>query len=78
MAHSAAKFATISPMAADVDGKIFAFIGDRLDTQEPRAILIPATAWTTWTTYKVNNDEKPMLAHYKDNEHYGQLYQDAG
>ena len=78
MAHSAAKFATISPMADDVDGKIFAFIGDRLDTQEPRAILIPATAWTTWTTYKVNNDEKPMLAHYKDNEHYGQLYQDAG
>ena len=78
LAHSAAKFATISPMAADVDGKIFAFIGDRHDTQEPQAILIPASAWTTWTAYKVNDDEKPMLAHYKDNEHYGQLYQEAG
>ena len=31
-----------------------------------------------WTTYKVNDDEKPMLEHYKDNEHYGQLYQEAG
>jgi len=78
MAHSAAKFATISPMADDVDGKIFAFIGDRLDTQEPQAILIPANAWTTWTMYKVNDGEKPMLEHYKDNEHYGQLYQEAG
>jgi hypothetical protein len=71
MAHSAAKFATISPMADNVDGKIFTFIGDRLDTQEPQAILIPASAWMTWKTYKVNDDEKPMLEHYKDNEHYG-------
>ena len=78
LAHSAAKFATISPMAANVDGKIFAFIGDRHDTQEPRAILIPASAWTTWITYKVNDDEKPMLEHYKDIAHYGHLYQVAG
>jgi hypothetical protein len=51
MAHSVAKFATINPIAEDVDGKIFAFIGDRLSDQEPQAILIPTNAWTTWTTH---------------------------
>jgi hypothetical protein len=35
MAHSVAKFTTINPIADDVDGKIFAFIGDRLSNQEP-------------------------------------------
>ncbi len=35
MAHSVAKFATINPIAKDVDGKIFAFIGNRLSDQEP-------------------------------------------
>ena len=35
MAHSVAKFATINPIADNVDGKIFAFIGDRLFNQEP-------------------------------------------
>ena len=58
MAHSAAKFATINPMADNVDGKIFAFIGDRLNNQEPQAILIPTNAWLTWSSHKVANDEK--------------------
>ncbi len=78
MAHSAAKFATISPMADNVDGKIFAFIGDRLKTQEPQAILIPTNAWLTWTSHKVTNNERMMLEHYKDKTHYGELYQETG
>jgi hypothetical protein len=56
MAHSAAKFATINPMADDVDGKIFTFFGDRLKNQEPRAILIPTNAWLTWSSHKVANN----------------------
>ncbi len=78
MAHSAAKFATINPMADDVDGKIFAFIGDRLANQEPRAILIPAKAWLTWSSHKVANNEKTMLDPYKDKKYYGDLYQETG
>ncbi len=35
MAHSVAKFATINPIADNMDGKISAFIGDRLSDQEP-------------------------------------------
>jgi hypothetical protein len=78
MAHSAAKFATINPMADNVDAKIFAFIGDRLKNQEPRAILIPTNAWLTWPSHKVANDEKTMLDHYKDKKNYGDLYQETG
>ncbi len=44
MAHSVAKFATVNPIAGEVDGKIFAFIGDRLINQEPRTVLIPTNA----------------------------------
>jgi hypothetical protein len=51
MAHSVAKFATINPIAEDMDGKIFAFISDRLSNQETQAILIPTNAWTTWMTH---------------------------
>ncbi len=64
MAHSIAKFATINPIAEGVDGKIFAFISNRLNDQEPRAILIPTNAWTTWTTHKVGKDVKTMTEHY--------------
>ena len=64
MAHSVAKFATINPITEDVDGKIFAFIGNRLSDQEPWAILIPTNAWTTWTTHKVGKDVKTMTEHY--------------
>jgi hypothetical protein len=56
VAHSIAKFATINQIAEDVDGKIFAFIGDRLSDQEPQAILIPTNAWMTWTMHKVGNN----------------------
>ncbi len=65
-------------MAEDVDGKIFAFIGDKLSNQEPRAILIPTNAWTTWTTHKVGMDVKTMTEHYKDRRNYGKLYREAG
>jgi hypothetical protein len=78
MAHSAAKFATINPMVDNVNGKIFAFIGNRLKNQEPRAILIPTNAWLTWLSYKVANDEKTMLDHYKDKKNYKDLYQETG
>ncbi len=78
MAHSVAKFATINPIAEDVGGKIFAFIGDRLSNQEPWAILIPTNVWTTWTTHKVGKDVKTMTEHYKDRRNYGGLYQEAG
>jgi hypothetical protein len=78
MAHSVAKFATINPIAEDVDGKIFAFIGNRLSGQEPQAILIPTNAWRTWTTHKVGMDVKMMTDHYKDRRNYGKLYQEAG
>jgi hypothetical protein len=74
MAHSIAKFATINPIAEDVDGKIFAFIGDRLSNQESQAILIPTNTWTTWTTHKVNKDMKTMTDHHKDKRNYGGLY----
>ncbi len=66
MAHSVAKFATINPIVEDVDGKIFAFIGNRLSNQEPQAILIPTNAWMTWTTHNVGNVVKMMTEHYKD------------
>ncbi len=75
MAHSVAKFATINPIAEYVDGKIFAFIGDRLSNQEPHAILIPTNAWMMWTTHKVGKDVKAMTEHYKDRRNYGELYQ---
>ncbi len=78
MAHSVAKFATINPIAEDVEGKIFAFIGDRLSNKEPQAILIPTNAWTTWMTHKVGNNVKMMTEHYKDKQNYGSLYQEAG
>jgi hypothetical protein len=78
MAHSVAKFATINPIVEDVDGKIFAFIGNRLSNQEPQAILIPTNAWMTWTTHNVGNVVKMMTEHYKDEWNYGSLYQDAG
>jgi hypothetical protein len=78
MAHSVAKFATNNPIAEDVDGKIFAFIGDRLSNQEPQAILIPTNAWTRWTTHKVGKDVKAMTEHYKYRRNYGGLYQEAG
>jgi hypothetical protein len=78
MAHSVAKFATINPITEDVDGKIFAFIGNRLSDQEPWAILIPTNAWTNLTTHKVGKDVKTMTEHYKDRRNYGGLYQQAG
>ncbi len=78
MAHSVAKFATINPITEDVDGKIFAFIGNRLSDQEPRAILIPTNAWTTWTTHKVGKDVKMMTEHYKGRRNYSELYQEVG
>ncbi len=78
MAHSAAKFATINPMVDNVDGKIFAFIGDRLANQEPRAILISTNAWLTWSSHKVANDKKTMLDHYKDKKYYREIYQERG
>jgi hypothetical protein len=78
MAHSVAKFATTNPIAEDVDGKIFTFIGDRLSNQEPQAILIPTNAWTTWTMHKVGNNVKMMTEHYKDKQNYGSLYQEGG
>ncbi len=37
MAHCIAKFATIKPIAEDVDWKILVFIGNRLSDQEPQA-----------------------------------------
>jgi hypothetical protein len=70
MAHSVAKFATINPIADDMDGKIFAFIGDRLSDQEPRAILIPTNTWITWMTHKVGNNMKKMLEHYKEKNNH--------
>ncbi len=78
MAHSVAKFATINPITDNVDGKIFAFIGDRLCDQEPRAILIPTNTWIMWTTHKVSKDVKKMLEHYKEKKNYRELYQEAG
>jgi hypothetical protein len=78
MAYSVAKFATINPIADDVDAKIFAFIGDRISDQEPRAILIPTNEWITWTTHKVGNDMKKMLEHYKEKKNYEELYHEAG
>ncbi len=78
MVHSIAKFATINPTAEDVDGTIFAFIGDRLSNQEPQAILILTNAWTTWMTHKVGNNVKMMTEHYKDKQNYGSLYQEVG
>jgi hypothetical protein len=78
MAHSVAKFATINPIADNVDGKIFAFIGNRLSDQEPQAILIPTNAWITWRAHKVGNDVKKMLEHYKEKKNYGELYHEAG
>ncbi len=78
MAHSIAKFATINPIADDVDGKIFAFIGNRLSDQEPRSILIPTNVWIMWTTHKVSNDTKKMLEHFKEKKNYGELYREAG
>jgi hypothetical protein len=77
MAHSVAKFATINPIAEDMDRKIFAFIGDRLSDQEPQAILIPTNAWTMWTTHKVGMDVETMTEHYKDRRNYSKLYQEA-
>jgi hypothetical protein len=68
MAHSVAKFATINPIAEDVEGKIFAFIGDRLSNKEPQAILIPTNAWRMWTKHKVGNDMKTMTEHYKQDK----------
>jgi hypothetical protein len=44
MAHSVAKFVTVNPIAGEVDGKIFGFIGDRRMNQEPHAVLIPTNA----------------------------------
>jgi hypothetical protein len=78
MAHSVAKLATINPIAEDMDGKIFAFIGNRLSDQEPQSSLIPTNAWTTWTTHKFSTDVKTMTEHYKHRRNYGELYQEAG
>jgi hypothetical protein len=78
MAHSVTKIATINPIADNVDGKIFAFIGNRLSNQEPQAILIPTNVWITWTTHKVGNYMKKMLEHYKEKKNYGELYHEAG
>jgi hypothetical protein len=44
MAHSVAKLVTVNPIAGEVDGKIFGFIGDRRMDQEPWAVLIPTNA----------------------------------
>ncbi len=78
MAHSVAKFATVNPIAGEVDGKIFAFIGNRRTDQEPRAVLIPNNAWMTWGNHKVGGDTKAMIKHYKDKTKYGNLYQESG
>ncbi len=76
MAHSVAKFATVNPIAGEVDGKIFGFIGDRQMDQEPRTVLIPTNAWMTWATHKVGGDAKAMTDHYRDKDNYGKLYQE--
>jgi hypothetical protein len=78
MAHSVAKFATVNPNAAEVDGKIFGFIGNRRIDQEPRAVLIPTNAWMTWATHKVGGDAKAMTDHYHNKANYGKLYQEPG
>ncbi len=59
MAHSVAKCATVNPIAGEVDGNFFAFIGDRRTDQEPRAVLIPNNAWITWGNQKVGGDTRP-------------------
>jgi hypothetical protein len=78
MAHSVAKFVTVNPIAGEVDGKFFAFIGNRRTDQEPRAVLIPNNAWMTWGNHKVGGDTKAMIEHYKDKTKYGNLYQESG
>jgi hypothetical protein len=78
MAHSVAKFATVNPIAGEVDGKIFGFIGNRQMDQEPRAVLIPTNAWMTWAYHKVGGDAKAMTDHYRDKANYGKLYQEPG
>ncbi len=78
MAHSVAKFATVNPIAGEVDGMIFGFIGDRQMDQEPRAVLIPTNAWMAWAYHKVGGDAKAMTDHYHDKANYGKLYQEPG
>jgi hypothetical protein len=78
MAHSVAKFATVNPIAGEVDRKIFGFISNRQMNQEPHAVLIPTNAWMAWAYYKVGGDAKAMTDHYCDEANYGKLYQEPG
>jgi hypothetical protein len=78
MALSVAKFATVNPIAGEVDGKIFMFIGDRLINQEPRAVLIPTSVWIAWANHKVGGNTKAMTDHYSNKANYGKLYQEPG
>jgi hypothetical protein len=78
MAHSVAKFATVNPIAGEVVGKIFAFIGDRLIDQEPHVVLIPANVWMAWVNHKVGGNTKALTDHYSNKANYGKLYQEPG
>ncbi len=76
--HSVAKFATVNLIAGEVDGKIFAFIRDRLINKEPRVVLIPTNAWMAWANHKVGGNTKAMIDHYSNKANYGKLYQEPG
>ncbi len=78
MAHSVAKFATVNPIVGEVDGKIFAFIGDRLINQEPHAVLVPMNAWMAWVNHKVGGNTQAMMDYYSNKANYGKLYQEPG
>ena len=78
MMHSVTKFAIVNPIAGEVDGKIFAFIRDRLINKEPHAVLIPMNAWMAWANHKVGGNTKAMTDHYSDKANYGKLYQEPG
>jgi hypothetical protein len=76
--HSVAKFPTVNPITGEVDGKVFAFIGNRLINQEPRAVLIPTSVRMAWAHHKVGENTKAMTDHYNDTANYVKLYQEHG
>ena len=72
--HSVAKYFSISSATSRYQGWYIGFVGDRLPTWEPGAVLLPASKGWDWVKKLVNPDATAMEQFYSGGANHGKLW----
>jgi hypothetical protein len=72
--HSTVKYFSISSATLSYQGRYIGFMGDRVPTQEPGPVLLPASKGWDWVTKTVRGNGKDLEQAYASGANYGKLW----